>query len=87
MSFPPNSRGTFHLGGDLLTRIALVGMEKRSLLFSPGGMLCVYLLYLSGEQRTMKIAIPDDYQDAVRTLDCFQKLNGQQVSHHPRAYQ
>jgi len=27
----------------------------------------------------MKIAIPDDYQDAVRTLDCFQKLNGQQV--------
>jgi D-3-phosphoglycerate dehydrogenase len=28
----------------------------------------------------MKIAIPDDYQDAVRTLDCFQKLNGYQVS-------
>ena len=27
----------------------------------------------------MKIAIPDDYQDAVRTLDCFQKLAGQQV--------
>lgn len=27
----------------------------------------------------MKIAIPDDYQDAVRTLDCFGKLNGQQV--------
>ena len=27
----------------------------------------------------MKIAIPDDYQDAVRTLDCFQKLNGQHV--------
>jgi len=27
----------------------------------------------------MKIAIPDDYQDAVRTLDCFQRLNGQQV--------
>lgn len=27
----------------------------------------------------MRIAIPDDYQDAVRTLDCFQKLNGQQV--------
>lgn len=27
----------------------------------------------------MKIAIPDDYQDAVRTLDCFQKLNGQQI--------
>ncbi len=27
----------------------------------------------------MKIAIPDDYQDAVRTLDSFQKLNGQQV--------
>jgi D-3-phosphoglycerate dehydrogenase len=27
----------------------------------------------------MKIAIPDDYQDAVKTLDCFQKLNGQQV--------
>ena len=27
----------------------------------------------------MKIAIPDDYQDAVRTLDCFQKLNEQQV--------
>lgn len=27
----------------------------------------------------MKIAIPDDYQDAVRTLDCFQKLDGQQV--------
>jgi D-3-phosphoglycerate dehydrogenase len=27
----------------------------------------------------MKIAIPDDYQDAVRTLDCFQELYGQQV--------
>jgi D-3-phosphoglycerate dehydrogenase / 2-oxoglutarate reductase len=27
----------------------------------------------------MRIAIPDDYQDAVRTLDCFQKLNGQHV--------
>jgi len=27
----------------------------------------------------MKIAIPDDYQDAVRMLDCFQKLNEQQV--------
>jgi D-3-phosphoglycerate dehydrogenase len=27
----------------------------------------------------MKIAIPDDYQDAVKTLDCFQKLNGQHV--------
>lgn len=27
----------------------------------------------------MKIAIPDDYQDAVRTLDCFQKLDGHQV--------
>lgn len=27
----------------------------------------------------MRIAIPDDYQDAVRTLDCFEKLNGQQV--------
>ncbi len=27
----------------------------------------------------MKIAIPDDYQDAVRTLNCFQKLNGHQV--------
>ncbi len=27
----------------------------------------------------MKIAIPDDYQDAVRTLACFQKLNEQQV--------
>ena len=28
----------------------------------------------------MKIAIPDDYQDAVRTLDCFQKLNGHHIS-------
>jgi hypothetical protein len=28
----------------------------------------------------MKIGLPDDYQDAVRTLDCFQKLNGHQVS-------
>src|SRR6185437_14649885 len=28
----------------------------------------------------MKIAIPDDYQDAVRGLACFQKLNGHQVS-------
>lgn len=28
----------------------------------------------------MKIAIPDDYQDAVRTLACFQKLNGHEVS-------
>lgn len=28
----------------------------------------------------MKIAIPDDYQDAIHTLDCFQKLNGHQVS-------
>jgi D-3-phosphoglycerate dehydrogenase len=28
----------------------------------------------------MKIAIPDDYQDAVRTLACFQKLDGHEVS-------
>jgi D-3-phosphoglycerate dehydrogenase / 2-oxoglutarate reductase len=27
----------------------------------------------------MKIAIPDDYQDSIRALDCFQKLNEQQV--------
>lgn len=27
----------------------------------------------------MNIVIPDDYQDAVRTLDCFRKLDGQQV--------
>ncbi len=27
----------------------------------------------------MKIAIPDDYQDAIRTLDCFYKLSGQHV--------
>ncbi len=27
----------------------------------------------------MKIAIPDDYQDAVRTLNCFQKLNERQI--------
>ena len=27
----------------------------------------------------MKIAIPDDYQDAVKTLNCFQKLSEQQV--------
>lgn len=28
----------------------------------------------------MKIVIPDDYQNVVRTLDCFQKLNGHQVT-------
>ena len=28
----------------------------------------------------MRIVIPDDYQDAVRTLDCFQKLAGHQVT-------
>lgn len=28
----------------------------------------------------MKIAIPDDYQDAARTLACFQKLQGHEVS-------
>jgi D-3-phosphoglycerate dehydrogenase / 2-oxoglutarate reductase len=28
----------------------------------------------------MKIAIPDDYQDAVRTLECFQKLNRHDVT-------
>lgn len=28
----------------------------------------------------MRIVIPDDYQDAVRTLDCFHKLSGQQVT-------
>ncbi|GIK73674.1 MAG: glyoxylate reductase [Chloroflexota bacterium] len=27
----------------------------------------------------MKIVIPDDYQDVVRTLDCFQKLAGHEV--------
>src|SRR3954469_3579734 len=27
----------------------------------------------------MKIVIPDDYQDAVRTLDCFGKLSGHEV--------
>lgn len=28
----------------------------------------------------MKIVIPDDYQDAVRTLECFQKLSGHTVT-------
>jgi len=28
----------------------------------------------------MHIVIPDDYQDAVRTLDCFRKLDGHQVT-------
>src|SRR5579859_6212725 len=28
----------------------------------------------------MRIVIPDDYQDAVRTLDCFHKLSGQQIT-------
>jgi D-3-phosphoglycerate dehydrogenase len=28
----------------------------------------------------MKIVIPDDYQDAVRTLDCFSKLSGHDVT-------
>ncbi len=28
----------------------------------------------------MKIVIPDDYQDAVRTLDCFSKLAGHEVT-------
>ncbi len=28
----------------------------------------------------MRIVIPDDYQDAVRSLDCFSKLAGQQVT-------
>ncbi|MEP6987902.1 MAG: D-2-hydroxyacid dehydrogenase family protein, partial [Chloroflexota bacterium] len=28
----------------------------------------------------MNIVIPDDYQDAVRTLDCFSKLDGHQVT-------
>ena len=28
----------------------------------------------------MKIVIPDDYQDAVRTLDCFSKLSGHEVT-------
>lgn len=28
----------------------------------------------------MKIIIPDDYQDAVRGLDCFQKLSGHEVT-------
>ncbi len=28
----------------------------------------------------MRVAIPDDYQDAVRTLACFQKLAGHEVS-------
>jgi len=27
----------------------------------------------------MKIIIPDDYQDAARTLDCFTKLAGHEV--------
>lgn len=28
----------------------------------------------------MKVVIPDDYQDAIRTLDCFKKLNGLDVT-------
>ena len=28
---------------------------------------------------TVEIIIPDDYQDAVRTLDCFTKLAGHEV--------
>ena len=41
---------------------------------------CFYpMQYHTIEEKRMKIAIPDDYQDAVRTLDSFQKLNGQHV--------
>ncbi len=28
----------------------------------------------------MRIVIPDDYQDAVKTLDCYQKLAGHEVT-------
>ena len=28
----------------------------------------------------MRIVIPDDYQDAVRGLDCFRELDGHQVT-------
>lgn len=28
----------------------------------------------------MKIVIPDDYQDAVRTLDCFGRLAGHDIT-------
>ena len=28
----------------------------------------------------MKIVIPDDYQDAVRTLDCFARLEGHEIT-------
>src|ERR1700730_9217126 len=30
--------------------------------------------------RHMKIAILDDYQDTIRTLDCFKKMSGQDVT-------
>jgi D-3-phosphoglycerate dehydrogenase len=35
---------------------------------------------LSESDPTMNIVIPDDYQDAVRTLDCFRKLDGHTVT-------
>jgi len=28
----------------------------------------------------MRIVIPDDYQDVIRTLDCFSRLSGHDVS-------
>ena len=34
----------------------------------------------AGEIDSMKVAIIDDYQDAVRTLNCFAKLQGHEVT-------
>jgi D-3-phosphoglycerate dehydrogenase len=41
--------------------------------------LLIWLFHQLRKSTTMNIAILDDYQDAVRTLDCFRKLAGQQV--------
>jgi D-3-phosphoglycerate dehydrogenase len=34
----------------------------------------------TGTSNRLKIAVLDDYQDAVRTLDCFAKLEGHDIT-------
>jgi D-3-phosphoglycerate dehydrogenase len=65
----------------LLYPLFTITHESNFVLSHPG--ICYNKSEVDKEIRriySMKIAIPDDYQDAVKTLDCFQKLNSHDVT-------
>src|SRR5215469_3864722 len=44
------------------------------------GITALHLVYFDQEGKAMKITILDDYHDTLRTLECFKKLEGHEIT-------